>query len=53
MEAVARQFALKKKVIVVRNGYFSFRWSDIFQVCDIPSHETVIKARPAPGQASQ
>jgi aspartate aminotransferase-like enzyme len=53
MEAVARQFALKKKVIVVRNGFFSFRWSDIFQVCDIPSHETVIKARPAPGQTSE
>ena len=46
MEAVARQFATGKKVIVLRNGYFSFRWSDIFQVCQIPSEEIVLKAQP-------
>lgn len=45
MEAVARQFATDKKVLVVRNGWFSYRWSQIFEVGDIPSHETVLKAR--------
>ena len=30
MEAVARQFAHKQKVLIVRNGWFSFRWSKIF-----------------------
>lgn len=44
MEAVARQFATGKKALVLRNGYFSFRWSDIFAVCKIPSAETVLKA---------
>ena len=29
MEAVARQFANKEKVLIVRNGWFSFRWSQI------------------------
>lgn len=45
MEAAARQFATGKKVMVLRNGYFSFRWSDIFSVCKIPSSATVIKAQ--------
>lgn len=44
MEAVYRQFGLKKNVVVVRNGYFSYRWSDINTVCGIAAHETVIKA---------
>lgn len=44
MEAVARQFATDKKVLVVRNGWFSYRWSQIFEVGRIPSHETVLKA---------
>lgn len=30
MEAVARQFANKEKVLIVRNGWFSYRWSQIF-----------------------
>ena len=34
MEAVARAFATDKKVLVIRNGYFSFRWSDIFKYVD-------------------
>merc|ERR1719424_1941527 len=33
MEAVARQFGQGEKVLVIRNGYFSFRWSDIFTRC--------------------
>ncbi len=45
MEAVARQFATDRKVLVVRNGWFSYRWSQIFDVGGIPSHETVLKAR--------
>jgi len=47
MEAVARQFGGKKKVMVIRNGYFSYRWSDIFTRCDIPEgEEIVLKAFP-------
>jgi aspartate aminotransferase-like enzyme len=46
MEAVARQFGQSKRCMVLRNGYFSFRWSDIFAVCKIPSEEVVLKARP-------
>ncbi len=50
MESVARQFAGGKKYLVVRNGYFSFRWSQIFEVCQIPSETIVLKAKPvAPG----
>ena len=32
MEAVARQFATNKNCLVLRNGWFSFRWSQIFQM---------------------
>jgi aspartate aminotransferase-like enzyme len=39
MEAVARQFATGKKAMALRNGYFSWRWTDIFETCDIPSSE--------------
>lgn len=46
MEAVARQLITNKKVLVIRNGWFSFRWSQIFEMGHIPSEETVIKARP-------
>ena len=45
MEAVARQFATGKRVMVIRNGFFSFRWSQIFEIGAIPSDETVMKAR--------
>ena len=37
MEAVARQWATNKKVLVLRNGYFSYRWTDIFEQTGIPS----------------
>ena len=46
MEAVARQFATDKRVLVIRNGWFSYRWSQIFEMGRIPSAETVLKARP-------
>jgi len=45
MEAVARQFASGKKVLVIRNGWFSFRWTQIFDMGQIPSESIVLKAR--------
>jgi len=44
MEAVARQFAVDKKCLVIRNGFFSFRWSQIFEMGNIPASTTVLKA---------
>jgi aspartate aminotransferase-like enzyme len=44
MEAVARQFATDQCCLVLRNGWFSFRWSQIFEMGNIPSEEIVIKA---------
>ena len=50
MEAVARQFGNGKKCMVLRNGWFSYRWSQIFEAGRIPAEEIVLKARPvAPG----
>ena len=46
MEAVARQFASDKKCLVIRNGFFSFRWSQIFDAGNIPAEHSVLKARP-------
>ena len=45
MEAVARQFATSQKVLVIRNGWFSFRWTQIFDMGRIPDQVTVLKAR--------
>ena len=45
MEAVARQFATGKKAMVVRNGWFSYRWTQIFEMGSIPAQEIVLKAR--------
>ncbi|MCA1937980.1 MAG: alanine--glyoxylate aminotransferase family protein, partial [Dechloromonas sp.] len=45
MEAVARQFATQRKVMVIRNGWFSFRWTQIFDMGHIPSESIVLKAR--------
>jgi len=51
MEAVARQFASGRKCLVIRNGWFSFRWSQIFDMGGIASESTVLKARAvAPGR---
>ena len=53
MEAVARQFATGKKVLVIRNGWFSFRWTQIFEMGQIPAESVVLKARQtAPGGPS-
>lgn len=46
MEAVARQFATDRKVLIVRNGWFSYRWSQIFEMGGIASAQIVLKARP-------
>jgi aspartate aminotransferase-like enzyme len=45
MEAVARQLATDRNVLVLRNGLFSFRWSQIFAAGSIPASETVLLAR--------
>jgi aspartate aminotransferase-like enzyme len=52
MEAVARQFATGQKCLVIRNGYFSFRWSQILEMGGIDSATTVLKARMT-GEESQ
>jgi aspartate aminotransferase-like enzyme len=46
MESVARQFAHGKNVLVIRNRWFSYRWSQIFEIAGIPGCTTVLKARP-------
>ncbi|MBC8439720.1 MAG: alanine--glyoxylate aminotransferase family protein [Deltaproteobacteria bacterium] len=46
MEAVARQFATGKRCLVLRNGWFSYRWTQIFDMGNIPSESIVLKARP-------
>ncbi|MBJ7357810.1 aminotransferase class V-fold PLP-dependent enzyme [Nocardioides sp.] len=46
MEAVARQLATGRRCLVVRNGLFSYRWSQIFTAGSIPSEATVCQARP-------
>ena len=51
MEAVARQFATGRKALVIRNGWFSYRWTQIFEMGQIPSAHSVLKARPVgPGR---
>ncbi len=45
MEAVARQFARDAKTLVVRNGWFSYRWSQIFESAGFAAESTVMKAR--------
>src|SRR5690606_27146913 len=44
MEAVARQFATGKHCLVIRNGWFSYRWSQIFEMGSIPAQTTVLTA---------
>ena len=46
MEAVARQFANGEHCLVVRNGWFSYRWTQILEAGDIAMSHTVLKARP-------
>lgn len=44
MEAVARQFATGKKCLIIRNGWFSFRWTQILDAGRIASSSSVLKA---------
>jgi aspartate aminotransferase-like enzyme len=53
MEAVARQFATGRPVMVLRNGWFSYRWTQIFDMGGIPASSTVLKARPVSPGARQ
>ena len=46
MEAVARQLATDQKCLVLRNGWFSYRWTQIFEMGRIPAEAHVLKARP-------
>ena len=46
MEAVARQFANKEKVLIVRNGWFSYRWTQIFEEGGLGGGAVICKARP-------
>ncbi|WP_341303716.1 aminotransferase class V-fold PLP-dependent enzyme [Pseudomonas sp. TMP25] len=45
MEAVARQLATGQKCLVIRNGWFSYRWTQIFEMGQIPSEAIALKAR--------
>jgi aspartate aminotransferase-like enzyme len=46
MEAIARQLATGRKCLVIRNGWFSYRWSQIFEMGAIPAETIVLKAQP-------
>ena len=46
MEAVARQFGGGAHALVVRNGWFSYRWTQIFEAGGFAEKTTVFKARP-------
>lgn len=46
MEAVARQFG-QGHALIVRNGWFSYRWSQIFEAGGFATQTTVVMARPA------
>ena len=52
MEAVARQFATDARCLVLRNGWFSYRWSQILERGRIAADETVLTARPV-GEGKQ
>ena len=48
MEACARQFGTNKKVLVIRNGFFSFRWTQIFDTPQMAADSvTVLRASPS------
>ena len=53
MEAVARQFARHEKVLVVRNGWFSYRWTQIFDQGVTPLHAEIVVAQPDSEAADQ
>lgn len=52
MESVARQFANGEKCLVIRNGWFSFRWTQILEMGNIASDTIVMKAQPVDDDAN-
>jgi len=46
MEAVARQFATGRDCLVIRNGWFSYRWTQIFEMGHISDKLHVITSSP-------
>ncbi|MGR3542899.1 MAG: aminotransferase class V-fold PLP-dependent enzyme [Paracoccus sp. (in: a-proteobacteria)] len=52
MESVARQFGRDAHALILRNGWFSYRWSQIFEAGGFARDTTVAMARPA-GNAPQ
>jgi aspartate aminotransferase-like enzyme len=53
MESISRQLATGKKCLVIRNGFFSYRWSQIFEMGKIPSSVTVLSAQAVAGGEQQ
>ncbi|AUH64377.1 aminotransferase class V-fold PLP-dependent enzyme [Paracoccus zhejiangensis] len=51
MESVARQFARGGHALIVRNGWFSYRWTQIFEAGGFAGETTVVNARPAGNEA--
>lgn len=51
MEAVARQFG-QGRALIVRNGWFSYRWTQIFEAGGFAKETTVVMAR-ASGNGAQ
>ncbi len=51
MEAVARQFGHDAHALIVRNGWFSYRWTQIFDAGGFARDTTVVMARPAGNEA--
>lgn len=51
MEAVARQFANDQHCLIIRNGWFSFRWTQILEMGNIASSTSVFKAQPTNEQS--
>lgn len=49
MEAIARQFGDDEHVMIIRNGWFSFRWSEILEKGKIAASTTVLAASQADG----
>ena len=53
MEAVVRQFGTDKKLLVIRNGWFSYRWTQIIEMGRVTPQHTVLKARTVAGGRQQ
>ncbi|MDO4442203.1 MAG: aminotransferase class V-fold PLP-dependent enzyme [Moraxella sp.] len=52
MEAVARAFALDKDVVIIRNGWFSYRWTQILEATSVAkSSKAFCASHTEPAQA--